>query len=780
MTATNIAVPAASINTEVAFTILESDETLTKSFRPDPPNRPKSIGKGAFSSGSATRVTLVGDAMAVLRRLAGRLCDLSTSQAVMMVPPPLGQDRWRIVTKAQLADHPGCITRSREHFPAVPGRALLALDFDTRGYPPHIRERIKQAGGLSAALAEVFPAFRSAARLKRSSVSSGIRDTQANVTTGQGGQHRFFVIKDGRDAAAFAQRLHQHLVLAGLGFGVVAESGQVNVRSLVDAVASGSERIVYEADADLTDGLEYEPGARKIDLHEGGDLDTSALPELDDDELASFTRRCAQIRSDLAAEAAPVRAAYIERRVQEKIAAGIPEEKARKALERVYETHELSGDFEIQLDDGSCATVREILASPDRYNGKTCADPIEPDYGSGRNLGVISSRGSYGTIFSQAHGGILYRLRLEPTDHFSVLADPPDPSPFASTEADRRPKISFLTLEDILAEPLDDGSEPLINGLLDQGSLSVLYGESNIGKSFLAMSMGFSVAAGLPWAGQHTIQMPVVYIAAEGSRGARWRLRALVLETGVHSAPFHIRISPIDLLRANADLEPLIEAIQAIPGVGLVIIDTLSRVLAGGDENSSVDMGALVRNLDRIKDRTRAHVMAVHHSGKNVAKGARGHSLLRAATDTEIEVAEGRITATKQRDMPMDFERAFTLKPCTLGFGKKGRVITSCTVAFSMKAASQSDSASRAEGEVLSALKYLHDNAPGSTGFTKVDLQNTGLFGDADTEAIRKRVVRMVAKGSVTLCGRGLWRLPKAPAAAKDLPPSNLIEGIFG
>ena len=30
--------------------------------------------------------------------------------------------------------------------------------------------------------------------------------------------------------------------------------------------------------------------------------------------------------------------------------------------------------------------------------------------------------------------------------------------------------------------------------------------------------------------------------------------------------------------------------------------------------------------------------MLVHHTGKDTAKGARGHSLLRAATDTEIEV----------------------------------------------------------------------------------------------------------------------------------------------
>ncbi len=49
-------------------------------------------------------------------------------------------------------------------------------------------------------------------------------------------------------------------------------------------------------------------------------------------------------------------------------------------------------------------------------------------------------------------------------------------------------------------------------------------------------------------------------------------------------------------------------------------------------------MGALVRCMDLIRQETGACVLFVHHSGKDAAKGARGHSLLRAAIDTEIEV----------------------------------------------------------------------------------------------------------------------------------------------
>ena len=69
--------------------------------------------------------------------------------------------------------------------------------------------------------------------------------------------------------------------------------------------------------------------------------------------------------------------------------------------------------------------------------------------------------------------------------------------------------------------------------------------------------------------------------------------------------------------------------------------------------------------------------------------GARGHSLLRAATDTELEVvAEGleltakrTVTATKQRDAagggaPIEF----MLNEVLLGTDKKGRDLKTCTI----------------------------------------------------------------------------------------------------
>ncbi|WP_426037647.1 integrase arm-type DNA-binding domain-containing protein [Cypionkella sp. TWP1-2-1b2] len=78
----------------------------------------------------------------------------------------------------------------------------------------------------------------------------------------------------------------------------------------------------------------------------------------------------------------------------------------------------------------------------------------------------------------------------------------------------------------------------------------------------------------------------------------------------------------------------------------------------------------------------RTEASVVHHTGKDVARGARGHTILRAATDTEIEIAEGQLSVTKQRDHEGGLKRAFKLTGVALGFDEDGDTITSATVTF--------------------------------------------------------------------------------------------------
>jgi len=137
------------------------------------------------------------------------------------------------------------------------------------------------------------------------------------------------------------------------------------------------------------------------------------------------------------------------------------------------------------------------------------------------------------------------------------------------------------------------------------------------------------------------------------------------------------------MLNDDEAVERLINTAK-VKGARLIVLDTLARVMAGGNENAPDDMGQLIGNCDRLRQESGSHVMLVHHTGKDEARGARGHSSLRAATDTEIEVSGGNglsfAKVTKQRELEIEGEFAFSLHVVSLGVDKRGKEVTSCVV----------------------------------------------------------------------------------------------------
>lgn len=239
-------------------------------------------------------------------------------------------------------------------------------------------------------------------------------------------------------------------------------------------------------------------------------------------------------------------------------------------------------------------------------------------------------------------------------------------------------------------EPILDARDFVQGVLAEQGSV-VVYGESNAGKTFWTTDLGLHVAAGAEWNGRRVEQGGVIYCVLEGGAGFRNRVAAWRTDRGLKSIPFAAIPASLNLLNPDADTPRLVEAIKAAADkiempVKLVIVDTLSRAMAGGNENAPDDMGALVQNMDTIRAETGACVLFVHHSGKDQAKGARGHSLLRAAIDTEIEVVafetsdDKAATVVKQREMKKGDVFNFTLKVVELGENRHGEKVTTCLV----------------------------------------------------------------------------------------------------
>lgn len=237
------------------------------------------------------------------------------------------------------------------------------------------------------------------------------------------------------------------------------------------------------------------------------------------------------------------------------------------------------------------------------------------------------------------------------------------------------------------AEPLLR-SNYLVKGWLGREQLSVAYGPSNVGKSFFMLDLAYHIAANKDWHGSKVRGGAVLYLATEGGQQFRNRAWAVAQKYKDKDVPLAIRAMPVNLLDPAADLPHLMQLVDAVRrqfgDLSLIVVDTLSRAMAGGNENGPEDMTAFINNIDLLREHAKASVAIVHHSGKDTAAGARGHSSLRAATDTEIELStDGMVRiakATKQRDMETGKEFGFTLDTVELGIDEDGDKVTTCTI----------------------------------------------------------------------------------------------------
>ena len=117
--------------------------------------------------------------------------------------------------------------------------------------------------------------------------------------------------------------------------------------------------------------------------------------------------------------------------------------------------------------------------------------------------------------------------------------------------------------------------------------------------------------------------------------------------------------------------------------VGLVIFDTLSRSIPGGDENTAEDMTMIVRAADILRDEFQCATVYVHHTGKDPAKGARGHSSLYAAADLVICIDNKMGIVEKVRDGVSGEKFPFVLEPIEIGTDADGDTVFSCLLSTS-------------------------------------------------------------------------------------------------
>jgi RecA-family ATPase len=247
--------------------------------------------------------------------------------------------------------------------------------------------------------------------------------------------------------------------------------------------------------------------------------------------------------------------------------------------------------------------------------------------------------------------------------------------------------LLVLSVTDVETAPARDY---LLKGIMAPAELSLWVGPPKCGKSFLMLYISYLLSLGRPIFGRRAKLTRVLYVAAEGEAGIANRIRALRDRYGP-SKMFHFIAQPADLLHEPGHKQDLKNAATSYQ-TQLIVLDTLNRVLAGGDENSSQDMGALVLFMADLRHETKAHIAAVHHGTKlSGGSNPRGHSCLTGADDALIEVARndnGSRTAkvVHAKDDADGQEFGFRLEVVDLGSDSDGDPITTLIVEEDLEA----------------------------------------------------------------------------------------------
>jgi hypothetical protein len=195
-----------------------------------------------------------------------------------------------------------------------------------------------------------------------------------------------------------------------------------------------------------------------------------------------------------------------------------------------------------------------------------------------------------------------------------------------------------------------------IKGWLPANGLSMIYGESGAGKTFITLDMACCVACGLDWHGFKTKPGVVVYLCGEGNYGLKQRIAAWSKRYGITDLDNLIVSNRAFDLNMRTE-EGIVKAVKELTDrdVSLVIIDTLNNHM-DGDENLAKDTRKLVNACKQLIFDLRCAVALNHHVGHGVEAKmrARGSSAWKASLDSSILVSQKNdvitIENTKMKD----------------------------------------------------------------------------------------------------------------------------------
>ena len=327
---------------------------------------------------------------------------------------------------------------------------------------------------------------------------------------------------------------------------------------------------------------------------------------------------------------------------------------------------------------------------------------------------------------------------------------------------------------------------PIIDGLIREGEVLNMIAAPKFGKSWLALSMAFSVATGREWMGFPTIQGEVLIIDNELHKETlASRLRRVADAYGCFDEAKD-RIQVLSLRGRLKDLHAIGSFLRTVkPGrFKLIVLDAFYRsVPKGTDENSNSGIAELYNLIDSYVDRLRCGFASIHHASKgnqagkgitdvgsgagSQSRAADAHLILRPHQEENVVVMEGVVRSFPpvqpkclRWEWPF-FVLAEGLDPAELAETARRRKSKSDTEAESARETAKAEKRKADDAKLLCALDTLDRDRNGAN-YTRIrtlaDLSGTAME-TASARLVGEGIIEeMSVKSSV---GKGAQRSTK-------------------
>lgn len=219
----------------------------------------------------------------------------------------------------------------------------------------------------------------------------------------------------------------------------------------------------------------------------------------------------------------------------------------------------------------------------------------------------------------------------------------------------------------------------LVTGLWSEQAVGIVGGEPKCCKSFLALDLAVSVAAGSPCLRRFVVPKAgrvLLYAAEDALHIVRRRLDGIASAAGVTLADLDIQVIMVPVLRLDldADRRNLADTVDRLRP-RLLILDPFVR-LHRIDENASGEVAPLLAYLRELQRRYGVAVLVVHHAKKG-AGGVRAGQALRGSSEFH---AWGDSNLYLRRDgeeltLTVEHRAAASPRPLTIELANRGMAL---------------------------------------------------------------------------------------------------------